>query len=67
MTDVNVTELVMCTVSIVIMSARSWYCMSVIVCDRSSVQCAVKLLSAVIVGQGRWYNLTICSHLKFDN
>ena len=31
--------------------------MSVIVRDRSSVQCAVKLLSAVIVGQGlksRW-------------
>ena len=44
--------------------------MSVIVRDRSSVQCAVKLLSAVIVGQGlksRWYNLAICSHLKFDN
>ena len=44
--------------------------MSVIVCDRSSVQCAVKLLSALIVGQGlklRWYNLAICSHLKFDN
>ena len=44
--------------------------MSIIVCDRSSVQCAVKLLSAIIAGQGlklRWYNLTICSQLKFDN
>ena len=70
MTEVNATELLMCTVSIIIMSARCWYCMSVIVCDCSSVQCAVKLLSAVIVGQGlksRWYNLAICSHLKFDN
>ena len=70
MTEVNATELVMCIVSIIIMSARCWYCMSVIVRDRSSVQCAVKLLSAVIVGQGlksRWYNLAICSHLKFDD
>ena len=44
--------------------------MSVIVCDHSSEQCAVKLLSAVIVGQGlklHWCNLAICSHLKFDN
>ena len=44
--------------------------MSVIVCDRSSVQCAVKLLGAIFVGQDLklgWYNLAICSHLKFDN